>query len=141
MILVNNGNMKEVNIIKHFKVGLEEYVLYQDTNIVSIGLIEDNKLLLPNSEKINALMKILGEFISNKPNKHVEVLSNDFNVTLAEIGSQRINMSVDQLYRLTNPSENNIGKNTNKWWIMLIIGVILVIVVLLVFLFKDKIFK
>ena len=141
MVLVNNGNMKQVNVIKHFRVGNEEYVLYQDTNIVSIGLVEENKLLLPNSEKINILMKILGEFISNKTNKHVEVLSNNFNVTLAEIGSQRINMSVDQLYRLTNQSENKVGENTNKWWIILIIGVILVIIVLLVFLFKDKLFR
>ena len=110
--------MRDAEVFKHFKVNEEEYVLYQNTNSVSIGLISQNKILTPPSDRINLLMNILGNLISSTPNNDFNtanncvILSNTISLPLEEIGFQNVNIPLD---KLINDNNTKSGENANPF--------------------------
>ena len=111
MKIVNGGALKEITILKHFKIGNDEYLLYKNTNSISVGLVLQNKIMTPNADKITLLMKILSNIISPAPiesinlaNNYVELPTTIGDNTLEEISFQNVNIPETALSNLINKS-------------------------------------
>ncbi len=163
MRVINNGIAKEVVVLKHFKIANDEYILYKNTNSVSIGMVSDGKILAPQPDKLGVLMKILSNIISPTPIESINLangctmLSGIIEGSLEEVSFQNVNIPEAQLNALlTKPTtavSNGVASPTpnsdepkkektsdNRMKIYGIIIVVLIFVLLFV-VFKDKIFK
>ena len=166
MKVISNGIEREADVFKHFKIGLDEYVLYKNVNGISIAVINGNDLVAPAPEKLEGLMKVLGSLIGPSPNESIlmardcVLLSEVMEASFNEVSYQNVNITEEQLRppvpTLNVPIANQVPnasvpsmpsaasqekpKADNKMKIYGIIIVILVIVFVIV-MFGDKIFK
>lgn len=146
MKIKSNGIEKEITVLKHFKIINDEYILYKDKDIISVGLISENKIIIPSSDKLSTLKPILGSIVNNNPNDCV-ILDNNINITLEEISVQHIKLTDTQLNNLIETTVNNtttINNTSNKKDkknIIIIILICIIVVLIgigLVFMFKPK---
>ena len=106
MKIVSNNTMKDVIVIKHFNLANEEYVLYKNENVVSVGLVNQNRILAPAAEKINLLMQVIGNLISDAPNEAFNtqnacvLLPNEIPTILEELSYQNVNIPEAQLTKI-----------------------------------------
>lgn len=162
MKIINNGIAREIDILKHFKIANDEYILYKNNNSISIGLISDGKIVAPTPDKLDVLMKVLSNIISPTPVESINLangctmLSEIMEGSLEEVSFQNVNIPEAQLNALlpqttivsnnSVDSPSNVEKpkkeqtSDNRMKIYGIIIVVLIFVLLFV-LFKNKIFK
>ena len=123
MKVLNNGVISEVKKLKHFKLGMEEYILYSKANDVYVGLINQNKILIPSADKGAVLIKVLSNMLSDNPLESINIenncilLNDNMDIVLEEIGSQKINMPVETLNKILNintvPVVNEVNNQNN----------------------------
>ena len=116
MKIINDGTEKEVDILKHFKINEDEYIIYKDVDEISMGLINQNKIVSPNSDNFDVLKKILGNLISDNPDNSINIdnnctiLNNNIE-TLEKESSQKVQFSENQISNLiksfTSTEETN----------------------------------
>jgi len=169
MRVVSNGIMKEASILKHFKMGNSEYVLYKKEDNVSVGLISESKIMMPSQDVIPLLMKVLGNIISDTPvdainnENNCVLLDNNINLILEEVSFLNVNIPIETVNKLlkavptiTIEPVNNVVENTpvntapdssktpNKSKnniIKIVIGVVILFVVaLVIYLLGRKLF-
>lgn len=112
MKILSNGITKEVKLIKHFKVLNNEYVIYQYEDTTAVGLIEQNKIIMPSGEKVEEMKKVIGNLINSNIGD-CTILGNIEDI-LEEVSIQRIKLSDNQLNIIirTGSVDNNSTTNT-----------------------------
>lgn len=118
MQIINNGMIKEINVLKHFKINIDEYILYEYLNTVLLGQIIENKIYIPSNDKMETIMIIIGNFINNNNNVQINaqynciILDNQIPISLEEINAQPISLTDVQLNILRGNSNTIMNNNT-----------------------------
>ena len=152
MKVINNGVSKDIEILKHFKINEDEYIIYNDSSIIKIGLLSNNertKILIPPSDKIGELKKVIGILINgintDLENENCTILNNSLNIeNIEEISAQQIKLSENQIGNLKGNKVNTVANKTSKKNTKAPIFIIVFVIVILSFIgiaFKDKIFE
>lgn len=111
MKIINNGEEKNIEVLKHFKLDTDEYILYKYNEQIGIGFIKDNKITIPDSDKMDSIKKIIANFISSNPSDLINsqykciTLSNNIDESLEEISVQHIKLTDEQIANLTHKKD------------------------------------
>ena len=166
MKVISNGVEKDVDVYKHFKIANDEYVLYKNTGSISVALINGNTLVAPAPDKLDVLMKVLGNLVSPTVNESLlfandcTLMSDIMETTMQEVSYQNVNITQEQLNNLTGaintpaatpapspasetqtaeaPKEKKPQNNKMKIYAIVIVVLALILCYLL---FKDKLFS
>lgn len=172
MQIISNGVFKEINILKHFKISTDEYLIYSSNSSMFLGQIINNTINIPNSDKMGVIRTVISNFISNNYNELINtqnncvILDNNIVSNLQEISAQPINFTESQLnnlindrstitfadvpvnnqvnvssYQNMNANINESNKKGSKMTPILVTILLILILGLLGFMFKDKIFN